>query len=229
MKTPNPRLVATLWASALLLIATLPLNAQISATPSKADLGYALGLLVGNNFLATGVEIDVESAAAGLRDSLGKKTPRMTLETADELIQVALAAVAAQEAEANAAAEKAFLAANAKKAGVKTTESGLQYVVVTEGTGASPQPTDVVSVDYVGTFTDGAEFDSSLVRGEPATFPLDSVIPGWTEGVQLMRVGGTTTLFVPSALAYGEQGSGDGAIPGNATLIFTVTLLSIDP
>jgi FKBP-type peptidyl-prolyl cis-trans isomerase len=225
MKTPISLVALLVIALALVM----PTSAQSTASPSKTDLGYALGLLVGNNFLATGVEIDIESAAAGLRDSLGKKTPKMTPDVANSLIQTAVAEVQAKVAAANAAAEKDYLAANGKKPGVKTTASGLQYKVVTEGTGPKPALTDVVSVDYVGTFTDGTTFDSSIARGEPATFPLENVIPGWTEGLQLVNVGGSIELTIPSALAYGPDGSGDGAIPGNATLIFSVSLLSIEP
>ena len=124
----------------------------------------------------------------------------------------------------NKAAGEAFLAENAKKPGVVTTASGLQYQVITEGTGASPSATDNVTVHYQGTTIDGKEFDSSYKRGEPATFPLNRVIPGWTEGLQLMKEGGKSRLFIPSNLAYGERGAGRDIGP-NSTLIFDVELI----
>ena len=124
-------------------------------------------------------------------------------------------------------AGQAFLAANAKKEGVVTTATGLQYKVLEAGTGARPKATDTVNVHYRGTFIDGKTFDSSYDRGEPISFPLNRVIPGWTEGVQLMPVGSKYEFYIPYQLAYGERGAG-GAIPGYATLIFQVELLAIE-
>jgi len=124
----------------------------------------------------------------------------------------------------NKAAGEAFLAENAKKPGVVTTASGLQYQVITEGTGATPSPTDNVTVHYKGTTLDGKEFDSSYSRGAPATFPLNRVIAGWTEGLQLMKEGGKSRLFIPSNLAYGERGAGRDIGP-NSALIFDVELI----
>ena len=125
------------------------------------------------------------------------------------------------------AAGQAFLAANAKKEGVVTTASGLQYKVLQAGTGPKPKATDTVNVHYHGTFIDGKTFDSSYDRGEPISFPLNRVIAGWTEGVQLMPVGSKYEFYIPYKLAYGERGAG-GAIPGYATLIFQVELLAIE-
>ena len=122
---------------------------------------------------------------------------------------------------------EAFLAENAKKEGVKTTASGLQYKVLKEGTGKSPKDTDTVQVHYKGTLLDGTEFDSSIKRGQPAEFPLNRVIPGWTEGVQLMKEGAKYQFTIPSKLAYGERGTPGGPIPPNSTLVFEVELLSI--
>ena len=130
-------------------------------------------------------------------------------------------------ADPNTEKGEAYLAANAKKEGVKVTASGLQYKVLKEGAGKSPQATDTVEVHYKGTLLDGTEFDSSYKRGETATFPLNRVIPGWTEGVQLMKVGSKFQFTIPSKLAYGERGTPGGPIPGNATLIFEVELVSI--
>ena len=124
-------------------------------------------------------------------------------------------------------AGQAFLAANAKKDGVVTTASGLQYKVLAAGSGARPKATDTVNVHYRGTFIDGKTFDSSYDRGEPISFPLNRVIAGWTEGVQLMPVGAKYEFYIPYKLAYGERGAG-GAIPGYATLIFQVELLAIE-
>jgi FKBP-type peptidyl-prolyl cis-trans isomerase len=125
-----------------------------------------------------------------------------------------------------AGAGAAFLAENAQKVGVVTTASGLQYRVITEGSGSRPGPTDTVTVNYRGTLIDGTQFDSSYDRGQPATFPLNQVIAGWTEGLQLMTVGSTYEFVIPSQLGYGA--SGQGPIPPNAVLIFEVELLGIN-
>ena len=130
-------------------------------------------------------------------------------------------------AEKNKSLEENFLAANAKKEGFKSTASGLQYKVITEGKGARPKATDAVKVHYRGTLMDGREFDSSYKRGEAAIFPLNRVIPGWSEGVQLMTVGSKYILVMPSKIAYGERGAGE-VIPPNSPLVFEVELLSIE-
>ena len=132
------------------------------------------------------------------------------------------------EGEKNLKEGKAFLAANAKKDGVKTTATGLQYKVLKSGTGASPQKTDTVKVHYHGTLIDGTVFDSSVQRGEPITFPVSGVIPGWTEALQLMKVGDKWQLFIPSSLAYGELSPPGSKIGPNSTLLFEVELLGIE-
>jgi FKBP-type peptidyl-prolyl cis-trans isomerase len=134
--------------------------------------------------------------------------------------------VMAKRAEENKARELAFLEENGKKPGVTITDSGLQYEVITEGTGSKPTAEDIVRVNYEGTLMDGTVFDSTYTRGEPAEFPLYGVIPGWTEGIQLMSEGSSYRFYIPSALAYGEQGAGS-VIPPYSTLIFKVELLSI--
>jgi len=142
-------------------------------------------------------------------------------------VQMAMMQAMEKRIAASASAEKDFLDKNSKKTGVKTTASGLQYEVLKEGTGAKPTASDTVKVDYVGTLVNGNKFDSSIDRGEPAVFPLENVIPGWTEGIQLMAVGSKYKLYIPSALAYGEEGAG-GVIGPNETLVFEVDLLSIE-
>ena len=142
-------------------------------------------------------------------------------------LAVATANVPNLMAEAELEKGEAFLKENAKKEGVKTTASGLQYKVLKEGEGKSPKATDTVQVNYRGTLIDGKEFDSSYKRGEPAEFPLNRVIPGWTEGVQLMKEGAKYQFTIPSKLAYGERGTPGGPIPGNATLVFEIELLKV--
>ena len=137
-----------------------------------------------------------------------------------------MAAKAKAKAEAVKVESKKFLEENAKKEGVKTTESGLQYTVIKEGEGAKPKATDTVKVHYKGTLVDGTEFDSSYKRGEPISFPLNGVIKGWTEGLQLMPVGSTYRFFIPSDLGYGDRGAG-ADIPGGAALIFDVELIQV--
>jgi len=134
--------------------------------------------------------------------------------------------IMAQDASSNLAKGQAFLKENASKPGVKTTSSGLQYLVLEEGKGKSPKATDTVLVHYKGNLLDGTEFDSSYKRNEPISFPLNGVIPGWTEGVQLMKEGGKIRLFIPSNLAYGSRGAG-GVIPPDATLVFDIELLKV--
>jgi FKBP-type peptidyl-prolyl cis-trans isomerase len=134
--------------------------------------------------------------------------------------------IMAQDASSNLAKGQAFLKENASKPGVKTTSSGLQYLVLEEGKGKSPKATDTVLVHYKGNLLDGTEFDSSYKRNEPISFPLNGVIPGWTEGVQLMKEGGKIRLFIPSNLAYGSRGAG-GVIPPDSTLVFDIELLKV--
>lgn len=199
-----------------------------AAATSKADISYAFGVAVGASLKDTNVQIDYTQFVAGIKDFVEKGKPRITMEDAQMIIQESILAAMKKQGEENMAQETKFLAENGKKAGVTTTASGLQYEVLKQGTGPKPKETDIVKVDYVGTFIDGKEFDSSIASGQPAVFPVGMVIPGWVEGIQLMNVGSKYRLYIPSALAYGEQGS-QGAIAPNTMLIFEVELLGIEP
>ena len=201
----------------------------------KQKLSYSIGYQVGGDFKRQGLEIYPELVVKGVLDAQAGSEPLMAPEemrqTLTELKQQAAAAAKQQreeQARKNLAEGEAFLAANAEKEGVVTLPSGLQYQVLSEGEGNPPTATDTVTVHYRGTLIDGTEFDSSYGRGEPATFPLDRVIPGWTEGLQLMRPGAKYRLFVPPALAYGERG-GSSKIGPNSALVFEVELLSVQP
>lgn len=200
-----------------------------ASTPktSKKDVGYALGVAIGTSLKPAGVEFDYNEFLKGLKDAIEKDKANITAEEAQMTIQTALTAAMEKKATESADKEKKFFDENGKKDGVKTTASGLQYEVIKEGSGEKPLLTSTVKVDYVGTLLSGDKFDSSIDRGEPAVFPLDGVIPGWTEGLQLMTVGSKYKLFIPSVLGYGEQGAG-GVIGPNETLVFEVELLSIE-
>ena len=194
----------------------------------KKNLSYAIGQQIGRQFKAQGLDIDAPTLTASIQDALKGKKSKLTPEQMEATMKKARdAQMAKSEAEGkeNRAKGDKFLADNKSKPGVKTTASGLQYQVLTEGTGKSPAATDTVKVNYLGTLIDGTKFDSSYDRKEPAQFPLNGVIKGWTEGLQLMKVGGKTRFFVPSDLAYGPQGR--PGIPPNSVLIFEVELLEI--
>ena len=189
-------------------------------------LSYALGLSMGQNFEGSGVDkLNADDFADALRAVYGEGTPAMTYDEAKQVVQEYFTNLQAKAGEMNAKAGKEYLANNAKEEGVKVTESGLQYLVVKEGNGKKPGPNDVVTVHYTGRLIDGTVFDSSVERGEPATFAVGQVIPGWVEGLQLMSEGSAYRLFIPSELAYGEHGT--GPIQPNSTLIFDVQLLKV--
>jgi FKBP-type peptidyl-prolyl cis-trans isomerase len=220
-----------LLAAALLLsscqAAPKPADAATPGVPSKTDASYAFGVLLGTQLKSTAVPLDYDALVSGIKDVVEKNTPKVAADKAGETVQAAITDAQKKLGEANAAAETKFLADNGKKAGVKTTASGLQYEVEAEGTGAKPTATDSVKVDYVGKLLDGSTFDSSIDRKAPQVIDLSRVFPGWTEGLQLMTVGSKYKFYIPSALAYGSQGAG-GKIPPNSTLVFEVTLLSIE-
>ncbi|MGZ9197206.1 MAG: FKBP-type peptidyl-prolyl cis-trans isomerase [Candidatus Deferrimicrobiaceae bacterium] len=199
----------------------------------KEKLSYSIGMDIGGNLKRQSVEVDPDLVAKGLKDSYVGGTTILTEDEARKSItdfQKTLMAKQAETmkklAEKNKADGEAFLAGNGKKEGVKTLPSGLQYKEIAPGKGKSPKPTDTVTTHYKGTLIDGTEFDSSYKRGQPATFQVSGVIPGWTEALQLMKEGAKWQLFVPSNLAYGERGAGREIGP-NATLIFEVELISV--
>lgn len=207
-------------------------NAFVNSKPSKEidSVSYAIGLQIGQNLKANGLESDVnvDLLARAIYEVLNAKKHLFAGDTAMDVLMKHFNPQAYAEKLANDEKSKKFFEENAKKPGVKTTKSGLQYEVISEGTGPKPKSTDVVKVDYIGTLLNGDEFDSSIKRGEPAKFPLNGVIPGWTEGLQLMNVGSKYKFYIPGNLAYGAQGQPQAGIGPNATLIFEVELLSIE-
>lgn len=197
-------------------------------------LSYALGLSMGNNFRSSGIEkISVQDFADGVAAVFYGSEPRMSYDEAKAEIQKFFTELQAKQDEAakvmgeqNARAGEAFLTENGKRSEVKTTDSGLQYEVLEEGDGPRPEAGDQVVVHYTGKLIDGTVFDSSEERGEPATFGVTQVIPGWVEALQLMKAGSKWRLFIPPQLAYGPQGAG-GVIGPNQTLIFDVNLIKV--
>ena len=190
------------------------------------EVSYALGLSIGQNFKASGIKaITSEDFIAGLQDALAEREPQLTNERAREVINQLFTRLQQEEAELNAAAGKEYQEIMRHKSGVVTLPSGLQYEIIKEGKGAKPKATDKVRVHYHGTLINGVVFDSSVERGEPAEFPLNAVIPGWTEILQL-PVGSKWRVVIPSELAYGSRGAGDVIRP-NMTLIFEIELLDI--
>ncbi len=190
-------------------------------------LSYAWGMALGQQLRAMGVkDLNNEDFDEAVHAAFDGKETKITPEEANKLIQEYLQELTEKKAAEIKSIGEKFLEENKKNENVKVTPSGLQYVVDKEGTGAQPTATDEVTVHYTGKLLDGTVFDSSVSRGEPATFPLNRVIPGWTEGVQLMKEGGKYTFFIPSDLAYGPQGV-PNAIPPHATLIFDVELIKV--
>lgn len=196
---------------------------------------YAFGLNIGQQLREIGLSkiLVVEDFAAAVKDMLEGKQCKISFEEANDILDTLFKelerkknAEAAERGKKAREEGEAFLAANSKKAGVTTTESGLQYEVLTEGTGRQPKATDTVRCHYHGTLIDGTVFDSSVQRGEPCSFGLNQVIAGWTEGVQLMKEGSKFRFYIPFNLAYGERGAG-ASIPPYAALIFEVELLEV--
>jgi FKBP-type peptidyl-prolyl cis-trans isomerase FkpA len=212
---------------------SFPAAAVDKLTTEREKVSYMVGLDMAKGLSQVKDEVELAIVLQAVEDAVNGKTLLLSDAEAQTVrqafIQKLTAAQQAKQAEAagkNKAEGEAFLAKNKAKAGVKTTASGLQYEVITEGKGPKPAATDQVKVHYVGTLIDGTKFDSSIDRGEPATFGLNGVIPGWTEGLQLMPVGSKYKFYVPSNLAYGDRGT-PGPIGPNATLVFEVELLEI--
>jgi FKBP-type peptidyl-prolyl cis-trans isomerase FklB len=226
---------------ALLALACLGLLAPTACAQEKAPvkseqhkISYSLGYNIGRDFSQKQLDIDPEVLMRGMKDALSGNTTALSEEEMRQAMMDLQKNIMAQQqqqvqqlAETNEQAGKAFLAENRQKEGVKTTMSGLQYKVISKGTGKKPGPNDKVTVHYRGRLLDGTEFDSSYKRDKPATFPVGGVIPGWTEGLQLMKEGAKWQLFIPAKLAYGEKGAGPMIGP-NATLIFDVELISVN-
>ena len=194
---------------------------------------YSLGFQFGKSMKAQGVDIDLDIYTSAIRDALSGHKPRMTPNEIRATIQglqqrLALARHETEKilAEKNLAEGKAFLEENGKKQGVKTLPSGLQYKIISQGSGKTPKKEDTVTVQYRGTLIDGKEFDSSIARGQPASFKVNGVIPGWTEALQLMKEGAKWQLFIPPDLAYGERGM-PPRIPSQSTLVFEIELISV--
>jgi FKBP-type peptidyl-prolyl cis-trans isomerase len=210
--------------------------AVLTLKTQKDKASYAIGLNIGKSMKKDAVDIDPSILLRGLKDGLAGGKPLLT----DDEARASMVALQADlrkkqeekmlvQGEANKKTGETFLAENKTKDGVVTLPSGLQYKVLTEGTGPKPKATDTVVCNYKGTLLDNTEFDSSYKRGQPATFPVSGVIKGWTEALQLMSVGSKWQLFIPSELAYGARGGPGGGIGPNATLVFEVELMSIHP
>ncbi len=226
--------------TALLLVATLFTACSQDTKVTKLDnqkdkVSYSIGLDIGKNLKSQAIEINNAAFLQGLKDGVAGDSTLLTEAQVQEVMtafQQELTAKqqekAKKQGEENKKIGDKFLAENKTKSGVVTMPSGLQYKVIKEGTGVMPKATDMVTVHYRGTTIDGKEFDSSIKRGQPATFPVNGVISGWTEALQLMKVGSKWELYIPSALAYGERGAGHDIGP-NSVLIFEVELLEAKP
>jgi len=230
----NKILVLTTLSATILLAACGNGQKNVSLDTDNAKFSYAVGTKMGEQMATNKKHIDLDALKAGIDDAYAGKAQKMDDAAKNAIFAKVMqemtkeqTAEAEQTATKNKAAGASFLADNAKKAGVKVTASGLQYIVEKEGTGAHPANSDMVTVNYRGTLVDGTEFDSSYARHEPATFPVSGVIPGFSEGIKLMTPGSKYKLFIPSSLAYGEAGAGPKVGP-DSTLIFEVELLSVN-
>jgi FKBP-type peptidyl-prolyl cis-trans isomerase len=221
--------------SSALLIGALALagcnkagNVNLSNDQDKAS--YAIGTQIGRSLKMQNADVNLPALEAGLHDAIDGKEPKLKPEEMQgslQKMQEGAMKKASEEAEKNQKTGDEFLEKNKAKSGVKTTASGLQMEVVKDGTGATPGDTDVVKVHYTGTLINGTKFDSSVDRGEPVEFPVNQVIPGWTEALKMMKVGEKVKLVIPAKLAYGPQGR--PGIPPNSTLLFDVELIDVKP
>lgn len=225
------KVLLTLTLSSLL---AAPVMADTTPKTEEDRLSYSLGLIMGQRLQQDFENLDVDMLAQAIKDTyagdlkMTEAEVRETMQAFQQKKMLEQQEAQAKAAEANLKAGQKFMKENGKKKGVVTTESGLQYQVLTAGSGAKPALTDQVKVHYEGKLLNGEVFDSSYKRGEPVTFGLNQVIPGWQEGLQLMSVGSKWKIFIPSDLAYGPGGTG-GPIGPNETLIFEVELLDINP
>ena len=217
------QLIALLTVSAVL---SLSAAEESPLKTSKDKVSYAVGVNIGNTLKPWGDEIDLNVMQNAIKDVLAKKTPLLTEQEMREIVMNFQSEFRTRSLEKNKKEGEKFLAENKTKEGVKTTPSGLQYKVMTQGEGKIPTSNDTVVAHYRGTLIDGSEFDSSYKRGEPSEFPVMGVIKGWTEALLMMPVGSKWQLFIPSDLAYGERGN-RGTIPPNSTLLFDIELVSI--
>jgi FKBP-type peptidyl-prolyl cis-trans isomerase FklB len=225
------RLILSAGALALPWLAATAFAADPAAMDEASRQSYALGYQLGRDL--KGADLRGDALTQGLKDGSSGVPVKLTEQQMQEALAALDQRIAAERAKAQTAelekslaAGNAYRAENAKKPGVQATATGLQYKVVKAGTGRTPAASDTVTVNYRGTLVDGTEFDSSYKRGEPATFPVAGVIPGWTEALQLMKEGAQYQLVIPPELAYGERGAG-GVIPPGATLVFDVELISV--
>lgn len=222
-------IIRAVVAAALVSMAGTALAAGQLAN-DKQKFSYVMGLQIGQQIKAEGIDLDKDAFAAAINDAMTGAKPRLTMDEMKAVVenyQRKRAETIQAAAEKNRKDGEAFLAANRTKAGVKVLPSGLQYKEIQPGKGKSPKATDTVVVNYRGTLIDGKEFDSSYKRGQPAEFPVNGVIPGWTEALQKMKEGAKWQIYVPSKLAYGQQGAPGGLIGPNATLIFDVELIKV--
>ncbi|MCH9698068.1 MAG: FKBP-type peptidyl-prolyl cis-trans isomerase [Gammaproteobacteria bacterium] len=208
-------------------ISQIVLAADLKLETDQDKLSYSLGMMIGERVAKPYKDINYAILLEGIKDQHQGKETALPLKDANMILSdYHTKKINAESSKAKAAGQQ-YMAENANRDGVTVTDSGLQYEVLKTGDGAKPKATDTVTVHYVGTLLDGTEFDSSVKRGQPATFPLNRVIPGWTEGVQLMNTGSKYRFVIPSELGYGNQGAGAKIGPGE-TLVFEVELLSID-
>jgi FKBP-type peptidyl-prolyl cis-trans isomerase len=220
-------LVAIAATSLLASQFALAEDAAKPAEANQSNISYGLGMMIGERLKGEFSDIDLDRFTKGLSATLAGSETELTAEQAAQVLNEHRQKLMAKRGEEALAKGKAFLEANAKRDGVKTTDTGLQYEVLIEGDGAQPTADNKVTVHYEGKLIDGTVFDSSIARGQPATFPLSGVIPGWTEGVQLMKVGSKYRFAIPSELAYGPRGAGQMIGP-NEVLTFDVELLGVE-
>jgi len=217
----------------LVFCAAAGISEDVKKGNEKAQLSYSFGMVIASDLIETGLEFNYDAFVRGFRETMEGGKTLFTMDEAFDKVDEAFLRIQEQmgekrrlEGEINLAEGNAFLKENSLRPGINVTPSGLQYEILSEGTGEIPGPADVVLVHYTGATIDGTVFDSSYDRGEPLQVPLDMVIPGWAEGLRMMREGGKTRLYIPPNLAYGANGAGDMIAP-NAVLVFDVEFISI--